>query len=198
MSNLTRATFAIGTLLCLTICGCDGEKETDQDETDQPNVAATARTATPAVKTENADVADQVTSKYTLKPGVGMGSLNLGDDEAKVVEVLGEPRSMIGEDRYEYPGLMVWVKEGKTFAFHCGDKDKPDSQDVKDCPCQTAEGIAMGSSLHDIIEAYGEPDHKQDLRRTPGAFRVFYRSNGMVFNLHNDRVYFIVCRELPQ
>jgi outer membrane lipoprotein-sorting protein len=126
---------------------------------------------------------------FTIQPGVGMGELLFGTDQAKVTEILGEPDFMGGDGLYQYTGLAVVTREGKVNSFWCGDAKGPGTRHTEQCPCRTTEGIGVGSSEQDIVEAYGEPTGRTTTRQ--GDDRIGYRSKGMGFILRNDKVYFM-------
>jgi hypothetical protein len=135
---------------------------------------------------------------FIFELGIGMGRLKLGADEAKITEFLGSPNMMHGEGMYQYNGFWIWAKEGKVYAFHCGDGNKSDSQHVTECIVRTKEGIGMGSTEQDVVNAYGRPDVERDFRLLKGAVRWYYRSKGTVFGLHGGKVHFILLQQPTQ
>ncbi|MEA3226807.1 MAG: hypothetical protein U9Q07_12730, partial [Planctomycetota bacterium] len=90
---------------------------------------------------------------FIIQPGVGMGELLFGADQARIEEILGPPDFMIGEELYQYTGLVVVAREGKVYSFQCGDAKGPGTRHAEQCPCRTAEGIGVGSSEQDVIAA---------------------------------------------
>ncbi len=124
---------------------------------------------------------------FVIQPGVGMGELLFGADQAKVTEILGPPDFMVGEGLYQYTGLVVVAREGKVYSFQCGDAKGPGTRHAEQCPCRTTEGIGVGSSEQEIVAAYGEPTRRTTSRQ--GDARIAYRSKGMGFLLREDKVY---------
>ena len=135
---------------------------------------------------------------FIIQPGVGMGDLLFGADEAKIEETLGPPDFMEGEELYQYTGLVVSAREEKVYAFHCGDIGKSDSPYVTGCIVRTAEGIRMGSTEQDVINAYGEPAAKRNVRLLQGAERWHYRSTGTVFSLYDGKVHYMLFQQPRQ
>lgn len=124
---------------------------------------------------------------FIIQPGVGMGELLFGADQAEITEILGEPDFMLGDELYQYTGLVVVAREGNIYSFQCGDAKGPGTRHSEQCPCRTAEGIGVGSSEQEIIAAYGEPTHRSTNRQ--GDARIGYRSKGMGLLLRDDKVY---------
>jgi outer membrane lipoprotein-sorting protein len=62
---------------------------------------------------------------FIIQPGIGMGELLFGTDQAKVTEILGQPDFMIGDGLYQYTGLVIVAREGKVYSFQCGDAKGP-------------------------------------------------------------------------
>ena len=136
--------------------------------------------------------------KLIIHPGVGMVDLPLGADQAKIKEILGPPDFMVGEGLYQYTGLLVVAREGKVYAFHCGDGNKPDSRHVTGCKIRTKEGIGMDSTGQDVINAYGQPDDKRDVKILKGGSRWLYRSTATIFGLYDGKVHYMIFQQPKQ
>lgn len=145
--------------------------------------------------TEAAEISRLAAQQFVVTPGVGMKALKLGDPEARITEILGEPLFMSGEHLYQYPGHMLYAKEGKVYAFHCGDMSKPDSSYVQNCVLQTQEGIGMGATEAEVIKAYGPPDDQREVKLYEGGVRWLYRSKGMVLGLHHGKIHYMLFQE---
>jgi len=137
-------------------------------------------------------VEDSDDSLFVVRPGVGMGDLLLGDADSSIVEVLGDPDFKMGDQIYQYAGFAVIAREGKVYSFQCGDAKGPGSRHWEECPCRTEEGIGIGSSEQDILEAYGEPN-----MRPPSQDKtvLFYRSTGTSFMLRENEVFFMAFQK---
>ncbi|HCO96915.1 MAG TPA: hypothetical protein DIU00_23755 [Phycisphaerales bacterium] len=134
-------------------------------------------------------------AKFIVRPGVGMSELPLGADQAKITEVLGQPDFKIGDQVYQYTGLAVIARDGKVYAFHCGDIGKTDSQHVKKCIVRTREGIGMGSTAQDVARTYGQPDNRREVKVIEGGVQWLYRSTGTVFGFHSGKVHFMLFQQ---
>ncbi len=136
--------------------------------------------------------------KFIIQPGVGMVDLLLGADQAKIEEILGPPDFMVGEGLYQYTGLFVVAREGKVYAFHCGDGNKYDSRHVTECTIRTKEGIGMGSTGQEVINAYGQPDDQRNVKVLKGGSRWLYRSTGTIFGLYDGKVHYMIFQQPRQ
>ena len=128
-----------------------------------------------------------------VSPTLGLGGLPFGCDVKSVIEFLGEPSSRKDSQRttsltYNSHGLIVRFGE-------------PGGQPVSDvgmtsigCLCQlrsgnwirdfagrTAEGIEIGSSFEELVDAYGDPE-------IIDGEDVMYIRRGITFYLLEDRV----------
>jgi hypothetical protein len=173
--------------------GSTQEKTDQKTGTDEAVVEQEEKTTTQ--EQEQSAPAEKDLNPFIFELGVGMGRLKLGADEANITEFLGSPNMMLGEGMYQYDGFWIWAKERKVYAFHCGDGNKSDSQHVEKCIVRTREGISMGSTEQDVINAYGQPDSKHDFKLLKGAVRWFYRDKGTVFGLHGGKVHFMLFQQ---
>jgi hypothetical protein len=147
----------------------------------------------PAPESENADEDELI-----IQPGVGIGELHLGDPSDKVTKILGKPDFIMGDSLHQYTGLVVVIREGKVYALHCGDGNKPDSRHVTGCKIRTKEGIGMGSTGQDVINAYGQPDDKRDVKILKGGSRWLYRSTATIFGLYDGKVHYMIFQQPKQ
>lgn len=175
----------------------DDKGKTDQ-EAEAGKTVDTEQEQTTAQEQEQSASAEKDESPFIFELGVGMGELKLGADEAKITEIIGQPNFMVGEGLYQYTGLVVIAREGKVYAFHCGDGNKSDSQHVTGCIVRTKEGIGMGSTEQDVVNAYGRPDFERDVRLLKGAVRWLYRSKGTIFGLHGGKVHYMIFQQPSQ
>lgn len=135
--------------------------------------------------------------RLEIKPLVGLGSLTLGDTPDKIELALGKPDFKIGDDIYQYAGFVVTVRDEKVYSIQCGDATASDTRFVRDCFCKTPEGLGMGASEQDIKAVFGEPDRRIENQPIEGSFVILYRSKGLAFGLHDNKVHYISI-QLPR
>lgn len=170
------------------------QEKTDQ-ETDTNKVLGREQEKTIAQEHEQSASAEKDEGPFIFEFGVGMGRLKLGADEAMITGILGKPDFMVGKGLYQYTGLLVIARDGKVYAFHCGDGNKSNSQHVAKCIVRTREGIGMGSTEQDVVNAYGQPDDERDVKLLKGAVRWLYRSKGTIFGLHGGKVHYMIFQQ---
>jgi len=162
---------SISTISMAFICGCNKE-----DDADQADVAG------------GLSQEDGITKAgLIITPDVGMGTLCFGDNSSKIEESLGSPKSVTAEN-YIYPGLSILARAGKVYQIYCVDDKKTSGEYA--CPCQTLEGIKIGSTENAVIQAYGQPNTKlNDSSHYSGATQWVYREKGMVIGIVEGEVY---------
>ena len=121
-----------------------------------------------------------------IEPGVSIGPLHSGMKKQDVVAVLGEPSQ-------EHDGVLGYYDLGITLLPEKGGlleyvvcsggnaKYKPFAGHTKD-------GISIGSSLADVIKAYGEPTAIETGRDVPEHSLLVYKTRGIKFRVKEDKV----------
>jgi len=198
MRDIKQGKFLICLLICLMTWGCGSKEEDDQKETTNQEASTVEQTAESTIDDEQALPAGAAANKFIVEPGVGIGDIHFGDRLDKAKQIMGKPKFQQGQNVLQYSGLAFTARDGNVLMIACGDMNKPDSKNVKECPCQTTEGIGMGSSMQEVIQAYGEPVRKRVNRVIPGAVTIDYPAKGMRIGLHNDKVYFMAFQKPRQ
>jgi hypothetical protein len=114
-----------------------------------------------------------------IEPGVGIGGVRGGMTAQEVIAELGEPAKTNG-NRLVYSQWGLWVGLGK------------DDGSVVNLQCRdsfaghTKEGIGIGSSQEEIIQAYGKP-HNQNSPKA-GRVTLFYGKLRTRFFLKDGKV----------
>ena len=140
----------------------------------------------------NSSSVDSEASRYIIEPGAGMGPVRFGMSFEEVKRLMGQPDYTMGERVLQYSGFVLTSRDGKTLAaIACGDLNRADSPFVDRCICRTTQGVGMGSSLRQILTAYGEPPVQVQDETVPGATILRYPSDFMEFRLKDDKVYFM-------
>lgn len=194
MRDIKQGKLLICLLICLMTLGCGSKEDDDQKETTNQE-ASTVKEST--INDEQALPAGAAANKFIVEPGVGIGEVHFGDRLDKAKQIMGKP-TFQQENVLQYSGLAITARDGNVLMIACGDMNKPDSKHVKECPYKTTEGIGMGSSMQEVIQAYGEPVRKRVNRVIPGAVTIGYSAKGMSIGLHNDKVYFMTFQKPRQ
>jgi len=129
-------------------------------------------------------------SEMVVVPLLAIGKVRFGMSEEEVLKILGEPdkkksRSLM----YLSRGVSIGVhpKLG-VLSFGCFTRKVIPWWDrffAKDFQGATKEGIGMGSSEQQIIEAFGKPDEREDRGR---QVNLTYSELGLYFILLSDKV----------
>lgn len=146
--------------------------------------------------------------KILLKPGVGVGELIWGADLSAVVAMFGPP----SEVRYRYTtddgklsssmkpdgvsiddfsmiyrdlGLTLKLEEDSGLFTITGEGENRNFG-TNEFRGRTAEGIALGATLKEVVEAYGKPSGSRGPTESP--FAVIYEDRGVVFGILDGRV----------
>ena len=115
-----------------------------------------------------------------IEPGVSVGSVHSGMTIEQVISQLGPPdntnRSHL---EYRHLGLNVVPAQGGTV-----------EKVIIGHPFagRTKEGIGIGSSRADVIQAYGTPVDDTPESQTQGDEVMWYGRLGLIFQLHNGKV----------
>src|ERR1017187_592631 len=113
-----------------------------------------------------------------IEPGVGIGSVHSGMTIQQVISELGQPERTNDSD-LEYTNIGLYVSPGKSEVVRVVGVFPPFAG-------RTQEGIGMGSSRVDVIQAYGEPTDVKPIK--PGFEVLRYNTLGLNFELHDGKV----------
>ena len=101
--------------------------------------------------------------------------------------ILGKPeRTIGGANEYLSKGMAVLSsRDSAVGGIMFGDMNNSNSPLVKACKYKTESGIGMGSSLDDLVKAYGEPSSVNPMGK---GKMMSYNQLGATFALQNDKV----------
>lgn len=123
-------------------------------------------------------------------PGQGIGEVSFGMGREEIIARLGEPgRITDGGGTLMYPQLgmsLLIIQSRGLQLINCYSKQAaPPDLAVVDFAGQTAEGVAMGSKLDQIISSLGEPDSRI---ATGDQLNLTYKSLGLQLILYRGQV----------
>jgi len=125
-------------------------------------------------------------------PLVGIGRAKFGMSKEDVIKAIGKPDVVLKEGSEGHEALMYYARGFQlsthpkmgAYSIVCMTQ-KMFLADVRDFKGKTSEGIAMGASLKEIVEAYGKPD-KQTARGQ--MMDVSYTKLRLSFLLADDKL----------
>ena len=115
-----------------------------------------------------------------IEPNVGVGSVHSGMTIEQVVSQLGQPDNTNQSHLlYRHLGLNVVLGKGPTV-----------EKVIIAHPFagRTKEGMGIGSSRADVIQAYGTPTADTPESQTQGDEVMWYGRLGLIFQLHDGKV----------
>ncbi len=131
---------------------------------------------------------DESSENLLIEPGVGVGAVKFGMTVDEMKGVLGKPDVAATGISFMYKslGIEVVAKDKETVsAISCGNPHNINTPVVKAlgtaCKFKTAEGIGIGSTGDQILQAYGDPTKKSDER-------LLYKDEGIGFFLFDGKV----------
>jgi hypothetical protein len=130
-------------------------------------------------------------ASFVIEPGVSIGPVHSGMTIQQMVAGLGEP-NRTNDSVLEYLNLgfeVVPDKEGVVETVMCVKKAGPFTTAFGG---HTKEGIGIGSSRADVINAYGEPTATGPIDGEPGLGVLKYRKLGLVFGIGDGKVFRIL------
>lgn len=108
---------------------------------------------------------DDVLPPELIVPGVGIPQIKLGDTGQMVFDVFGQTNDNWGAVGGVYQHFLIYGAQGLTFYLENNDSEDIDlTKGVREIVIgsnfngETAEGIKVGSTRDEVINAYGEPD----------------------------------------
>lgn len=164
--------FLICVALLITSC-----KKTDEQPADTHDES-----------TATASQAEESGNDLLIQSGIGVGKVKFGMTVEEMKDILGKPDVEVTGISYLYSslGIEIVAKDKATIsAIVCGNPENKTDPAVKaleqTCKFKTAEGIGIGSTEAQIIEAYGEPTSRRD-------HRLLYKDKHMFFSLDNGKL----------
>ena len=128
--------------------------------------------------TRPAHVAGASSESIVIEPGVAVGPVHSGMTIQQVIAELGQPERT-KYSALEYTNLGIYISPGKSEVVHIVGIFPPFAG-------RTKEGIGLGSSRADIIQAYGEPTAAKPIK--PGFEVLRYDPPGLNFELRDGKV----------
>lgn len=113
-----------------------------------------------------------------IEPGVAIGSVHSGMTIQQVIAELGQP-DLTKDSDLEYTNFGLYVIPGKGDVVQIVSVGPPFAG-------RTKEGIGMGSSRADVIQAYGEPTAAKPIK--PDFEVLRYEPIGLRFQLQGGKV----------
>lgn len=130
---------------------------------------------------ESTSQTEKSTANLLILPGIGVGDVRLGMTVDEMKDALGKPDVAATGMSFMYKslGIEVVANDKKTvIAISCGNPNNIDTPVVKAlaaaCKFKTAEGIGIGSTADQILQAYGEPTKKSNERFAYKDMRTFF------------------------
>lgn len=146
-------------ILCLTGCGASSSSDNSQSAEDK----------TTAGGEQTTEAGAYVVNGVTIVPG---------KDFADADKALGEPLKYTEAASCYFDGMdKVFTYDGfEITTYPVGDKDYVQDICISSDKYKTVEGITIGASLDEVIEAYGE-----DYELTGKMYRYFYNDNTYMY-----------------
>ena len=171
---------------CLVVAGLGCDESEEQSAVPQETTTAEPEEVETIEEHSESRQATQTAAPTktatTIELGVRVGPVAIGMEMKEVRKLLGKPDSESDLSLlYAEEGIKVVSKDGvKVMNIVCFSEVQglPNAQ-----PCQykTTEGIGIGSSRAEVIEAYGAPSHER-------SGRLVYKDLRSVFSMEDDRV----------
>jgi hypothetical protein len=145
---------------------------------------------------------DSPLKDLVVTPLVGIGPVQFGMVREEVEKVLGKPDAVqaVGTNGYvdmNYGSRGLFIGASKTLGvvtISCVAQQAMATR-VRNFSGKTDKGIALGASMADVIQAYGEPDSKETNK---GSTYLSYNQLQAHFTLFSDKlVQFTVTRPRP-
>lgn len=169
-------------MIAVLLTGCGSKEQTDvQDNTADPNKAE--QEVEPVAKEASSKDVTQASAGYVFDyNGV---SIQMNTDMAPVLKVLGDPQEYFEAKSCAFDGFdKTYYYSGiELTTYPNGDKDYISSVYFKDDSVSTTEGIYIGSTLSELLAAYGE-----DYTGDAGSYTYTKGDSSLMFLVENDEV----------
>jgi len=132
--------------------------------------------------------AEESSNDLLIQPRIGVGKVRFGMTIKEMKDILGKPDFEEMGISYVYSSLgiqIITVDKATIDRICCGNPENMTDPRMtaleQACKFKTTEGIGIGSTEAQIIEAYGEPTARQDNR-------LMYKDKRMTFTVVEDKV----------
>jgi hypothetical protein len=118
-----------------------------------------------------------------LRPGQGVGPVRFGMSPQEVEKLLGPPSQKKYQWQWHYPqrGLTIFFGPKGVKIITCYSSRAITDPEAHDFAGKTPEGIGIGSTENDIIQAYGPPKKRRESTGT-----VYLEYDQLAFTLFNN------------
>lgn len=176
---------AVLTIIALSILyvGCNSSRRDTSDK----------ECANEEIHQSATDTTDQI-----IYIGKGYAAIRFGMTHDQLIAVAGEPERRL-ETACEYLSggfAVLFNREKKVAAIMCGGFCLKDSPMIERFKGVTPEGIRMGSTLKEVLEAYGKPTEKNTFPEDPSLITVKYSKLGVEFAFRDEKLVHIAMRML--
>ncbi len=167
-------------MAALLLTGCGSKNPADNSEDQSKTKQGTE---------ENA--AKEATSKDVVKPAPGFEfdyngtAIQMNTDATSVLKALGDPQDYFEAKSCAFDGMdKTYYYSGiELTTYPNGDKDYISSLYFKDDSVSTKEGIYIGSTLEEMLAAYGD-----DYKGENGSYTYTKGESSLMFIVENDEV----------
>lgn len=175
--------------IALLITSCNSKKSTN--ETGSVTPKDTAAAVTPDTSNHNVKMTDSEVKEPDLG---GVGELNLGLTNTKIIELVGQPGSKSKAEEWGADGLMHqdWFYKDKGITLNMSSGKDITNQNVNSitiispCNFKTKKNIGIGSSYNELMAAYEkEVDKTMSTKESVIAGSMY---GGIFFNFVKDKV----------
>jgi hypothetical protein len=174
-------------LLCLIaallLTGCGSKDQPEGSDNNTGKAAAEQETKEDTSKETASNDAAQAEPGYVFD--YNGTSIQMNTDVAPVLEALGDPQEYFEAKSCAFNGLdKTYYYSGiELTTYPNGDKDFISSIYFKDDSVSTTEGIYIGSTLEEMLAAYGE-----DYTGDTGSYTYTKGDSSIMFIVENDEV----------
>jgi len=129
-----------------------------------------------------------------IHPGIGVGKIKFGMTVQQMKDILGKPDVADTGISYMYTflGIEIVARDKVVTYIYCGNphgKKSPVLKALEEaCKFKTAEGIGIGSTEAQVVEAFGQPTRRKDNQ-------LLYMDERICFFLADDKVIGIWLRK---
>lgn len=123
-----------------------------------------------------------------IQPGIGVGKIKFGMTIKQMKDLLGKPDVEATGISYLYSSLgieIIAMDHVNIDKIVCGNPENKSDPQIKaleqTCKFTTTEGIGIGSTEAQIIQAFGQPTSRRDNR-------LLYKDKHIYFSLNNGKV----------
>lgn len=129
-------------------------------------------------------------SRFLIKPGVGVGEVKLGMMRAEVVSRFGNPDHQTGTIAYylDFGMIVNYDAQEMVSKVVCGTPIRMEFMKLAPFKRSTEEGIRIGSSRKDVVDAFGNPPKSFIPPGDATAETLSYESLGLILLLDDGKV----------